>query len=736
MANSASGNVLPLGTHPRARARLTSRESADLLAGCRELALSRMSVALASMLDRVEDDLFEMAESAVEREARDAYLDTRAHTRARRREIEATFQRHFLEVFNRKLNADAAPPSAPAESVLALVDDEQLEQSIAVSEMSRKLQTACDGELFALSRRMGFLLERPELADDANPMSPSTICAALKDACDQIQAGFKVRMTLLRQFERHAEAELQRIYRDLNAHLVQQRILPDVKPESRRAASTPRPIRADGAKAAPPPDAFAALAQLLQSGTAPQATGSPLPAGSAADVVGVAAAQTFMGELTRMHREAYVAMPGANAGAVNVVRQLKSQPEAQALGTLDAMTIDLVAMLFDYVFEDQAIPAAVKALLGRLQIPLLKSALLDKAFFSSNTHPARRLLDALAESAMGLDEDDTRGIETLSMIDGVVDRVLEGFGSDLTLFETLLAEVEAFLAARVEAENDIVQRSVGLVEARERREIADAVAEAEVARRLEARAWVPPVVRSMLQDGWARALAAVFLAEGEGSAPWQRLSLAMEDLLWSVEPKPQPDDRKRLLTMLPAMLGELQFGMQRGGLSKDERDTFMGALVDCHATAVKAGLRGLAVMPGTLPAAPVAPPAIERELVGAGDAQVEEIRLKVARGAATRNVFTRTGIYTNIQRGSWVEFSRPGGSPVRARLTWVSPNKGVYLFTNPLSSTSAVSISPEALAEQMRLGEARLMDAGPLVERAVDSMLANLRDKTEAARSP
>jgi len=141
-------------------------------------------------------------------------------------------------------------------------------------------------------------------------------------------------------------------------------------------------------------------------------------------------------------------------------------------------------------------------------------------------------------------------------------------------------------------------------------------------------------------------------------------------------------------------------------------------------------------MPGTLPAAPVAPPAIERELVGAGDAQVEEIRLKVARGAATRNVFTRTGIYTNIQRGSWVEFSRPGASPVRARLTWVSPNKGVYLFTNPLSSTSAVSISPEALAEQMRLGEARLMDAGPLVERAVDSMLANLRDKTEAARTP
>ena len=62
-----------------------------------------------------------------------------------------------------------------------------------------------------------------------------------------------------------------------------------------------------------------------------------------------------------------------------------------------------------------------------------------------------------------------------------------------------------------------------------------------------------------------------------------------------------------------------------------------------------------------------------------------------------------------------------------ACLTWISPNKGVYLFTNPMSGANAVSISPEALAEQMRLGEARVIDDAPLVDRAVDSMLENLR---------
>jgi hypothetical protein len=85
-------------------------------------------------------------------------------------------------------------------------------------------------------------------------------------------------------------------------------------------------------------------------------------------------------------------------------------------------------------------------------------------------------------------------------------------------------------------------------------------------------------------------------------------------------------------------------------------------------------------------------------------------------------------VWTNLQRGTWVEFARAEGSPTRARLTWISPDKGVYLFTNPASPCAAVSISPEALAEQMRLGEARIIDDAPLIERAVDTLLATLRE--------
>src|SRR5207237_650467 len=112
-----------------------------------------------------------------------------------------------------------------------------------------------------------------------------------------------------------------------------------------------------------------------------------------------------------------------------------------------------------------------------------------------------------------------------------------------------------------------------------------------------------------------------------------------------------------------------------------------------------------------------------RAMVPAGELQIEEVRLRTPRKRGPqRNVFTRTGIWTHLQRGTWVEFVSAEGARTRSRLTWVSPNKGVYLFTNPLSRAAALSISPEALAEQMRLGEARMLDDGPLVDRAVDSM--------------
>ena len=58
---------------------------------------------------------------------------------------------------------------------------------------------------------------------------------------------------------------------------------------------------------------------------------------------------------------------------------------------LDRGTVDALAEVFDFVFADQAIPMQMKVIIGRLQIPVLRAAMMDRDFFLSDQHPARRL---------------------------------------------------------------------------------------------------------------------------------------------------------------------------------------------------------------------------------------------------------------------------------------------------------------------------------------------------------
>jgi hypothetical protein len=702
MSQSGSGNVVFID-HARVRSRLTPAESAQELHDCRALALERLVRALGEMLDHVEGELADLADHAPDRAGRELYLDAHDQARARRDLFEAAFREHFIELFNRKARGE----------FLARGNADAPREAGELRRLSRRLQSACEAELGPLGRRMGFLAERPSLDGESNPVGPSSVCAALEEACGQLEPDQCVRIGLLRQLEARAEAELRHIYRDLNAHLAQRRILPEATPGPMGDATQPLQPLAEETR---PLDLFAVLVQLRRDASA----AAPPPADTAIET------------LTLMHRDCAAVSSGT------LVNELRSLPPVlrDGEGALDRMTVDLCAMLFDHVFADRHVPTVMKSQMGRLQIPVLKAVLLDPSFFSRRAHPARRLLDVLAELGLGLAGEGPAVRAALDLVEDVGDRILAQLERDPCVFDTMVAMAETYMAANEEADASLVQRAAGIVEARERGWIAAEAGRSEVQRRLAARTWVPAPVREMLIETWSRAFANVHGVEGEGSPPWQKLARTMDDLLWSVEPKVAPEDRRRLVATLPAMLEDVSEGLHRAQMPQERRDGFLATLVDCHALAVRAGLRGMAVVPEF----PSAPPAfeeacLEREVLESGDVRVEEIRFSTPPGAAPRGALARTGAWLQVQRGTWIEFHGEGRSS-RARLAWVSSAKSAYLFTNPLTGDTALSVSPEALAEQMRRGEARVLDDAPLVGRAMDAMVASLRDKKGAARIP
>jgi hypothetical protein len=75
-----------------------------------------------------------------------------------------------------------------------------------------------------------------------------------------------------------------------------------------------------------------------------------------------------------------------------------------------------------------------------------------------------------------------------------------------------------------------------------------------------------------------------------------------------------------------------------------------------------------------------------------------------------------------LQRGTWLEFTLEDNTLLRAKLAWVSPLRGTYLFTNRLGER-AVSINSGGLALKLRDGLARIVDNAALMDRAVGSLM-------------
>ena len=120
-------------------------------------------------------------------------------------------------------------------------------------------------------------------------------------------------------------------------------------------------------------------------------------------------------------------------------------PEADISGAIsqDDRLINFVSLLFEYIIDDHILPAAVRALLSRLQIPILKLARTDDLFFRQRTHPARRLLNGLATVGMELsDEAIERGDPVFSRMENIVDRLITQFDDDAGVFNVVFHDFE------------------------------------------------------------------------------------------------------------------------------------------------------------------------------------------------------------------------------------------------------------------------------------------------------
>ena len=410
----------------------------------------------------------------------------------------------------------------------------------------------------------------------------------------------------------------------------------------------------------------------------------------------------------------------------NVLRTLQHSPVMKAASPLDAVLVDAVATLFDVVFDEATIPDRLKAQIARLQIPVLKAAMLDRNFFSQPNHPVRRMLDAIATLSVHL-PDNEAGNARLEAISLIVSRVLDSFEKDISVFDDAAAELEAMSAALEETLEETVdaclQEDIIQIKQSERAELAPVIVHDFINRALKDQP-VAESVREFLRRDWAQLLTTDYINEGEAGAHFNSHVETMRELVWSVQLKADMDARLMLVRILPGLLKRLREGVAEIDLPQKLADRFFATLVILHANAVRPNAQ-------PVPLPDISPEDIE-EFAAAPAAEATEETAAVATPAAPEVEDEFTQRARALNKGDWVEFHYDDGTFRWARLGWASSIKNTYLFSDQ-DGMNSFSISLNRLADKLRHGEAVLVERKSITESAFGKLMNLFRQKLSHA---
>jgi hypothetical protein len=459
-----------------------------------------------------------------------------------------------------------------------------------------------------------------------------------------------------------------------------------------------------------------------------------------------------LNELQQLGLEGFhgAAFAGTQAGSINVWREHLIEKSSR---TVDKLTIELVGMMFDQVLRDGQVPAEIKAILSRMQFPVLKAALMDADFFASNTHPSRRLIDRIASTSIGWEPYGDENESYRKEVERVVRTVLEKFDKDISIFEKLLAEFDNFVGEVSPRDNDPVSRAKRALEEAEKREILAINTTIQVRRAFE-RVELEPYLREFLIGPWVQVLVTATLREVQTPGFSKSFRESIHEIVWSVQPKATSDERKRLVTLIPNLSRVLRDGLSLIRMSERDQQNFFQQLMSSHAMAVKP-VDQATYIKSSVQTSELRSRIDGMQLTGTFPITTVAGGIKVSTGAVMRAAEEHNADVTMVdpvtdiadmdrveeagldediaawQRGTWFSLWN-GKTMIKARLRWISPLRTLFMFSGEPDGKAHV-MPPNVIKSYLKKGYLKPLETTPLTKRAVDGVVGEFEKMPKRA---
>ncbi len=678
----------------------------------RDKARQHLQGLLRDFFDKVDDAMFELADKANNNHEQNLYFDSMREVRLRRRAMETAFFRSVDIRFAQLLDHTAYRDEVGMENKefsmdeLSLVKNDDLEEMVAFEAMINKANEQFAEAIQHLTLRIDHLVP-VKVYQKNNPLGVNVICNAFNEASKTLDIDVKAKLVLFKLFDNMVMAKLGDLFKALNQLLIDSNIMASLKPDTRskRSDSTTSHygagISANYAGASSNAGTSLNNQQgVVGSGSYDDQTNQVLH--TLRDLFGsrnAAPAQRNTGEeiatqeLVKIlslaqHQNSFNAAASANSAQLNVRDLLKSllgttEPNKPppAINQVDDDIINLVSMMFDFILDDRNLAAPMKALIGRLQLPMVKVAIADKSFFSKGGHPARRLLNEMAMAALGWQEsseENQRKDSLFNKMEETVQAILSDFETDMSIFNNLLTDFRAFLEKDKRRAQILEQRTIDAEDGKAKSEYARGQVDG-ILNRITSGYDLPAPAHKLLRDAWGNVLFISALKQGVDSDEWQSGVRTAQQLVWSLTAPLNKENRQGLLKLVPELLQKLRHGLEDISYSPFETTQLFKQLEALHLTRLRAVPKVPDVAQPTTPLASESP---DRKSVSSAPV-INNTSVISAKSAASTSAAPASAIQSATV------------TPVKVNVQVVTPPHSI---TNSVNAEAKAVITPAAIA--------------------------------------
>ncbi|HEY9036246.1 MAG TPA: DUF1631 family protein [Pseudomonadales bacterium] len=684
---------------------------------------------LGTLLESVDELFFDLSSRATSNTEQNCYFEAMRETREKSSLVAGRFRKAMADHTAEAGTANNKATGQGATRTLELLQPEELEQNVAIAGIVSKCRASNSVRLQRVGYRLGWLIHRP-LTDRSNPLDPQQLCHAFTLALQPLKLHIKARLVLFKQFDQQVIQTLPALLDTIDNQLDQLGYVP--APPDEQAPDT---VRDDTHEATPPSSLdFHELSELL---TKLRTLGVSIPSAPRLGHLNHGPAlnsQELMDGISRL-QSLYTHKQQSGAREIRaVVQHILSQRSRSghpvSLAPMDEDVINLVALFFDFVLDDASLPTCIKLLISRLQLQTLKAALRDPGFFNNPDHPARHFIECLARAGMGC-SDDAPDDPLLDTLKQSVQAILDNNQNPEVAFEQQYDRINTIVHHEQRKSTLIEKRTndaaVGQARARHARQhVQDSLYQTLRDR------YLPESVLNFLSTTWRDVMFQVLLKFSEQSREWDESISVINELIHisSEARKAQPQDD--IKASAHAVLTRItQLSAKAATPTAIASVTFRKLEETCQQW-----INGQGADVAMIPLNSLHAEALGQSLANTIGSWDEEIATAREEKKYASLSFDSIRLTDNLETGTWLFRTNPLqlDQGQRCKLAAKIAETDSFIFVDA-NGFRLFELPRRTVAYELQRGRMKILDSGPLFERAFDSITTHIEQLTDEITS-